>query len=309
MLVYVYDIIITSRSGQAISNLIAKLNAKFPLKNLGKLHHFLGLEVQPASNGGLQLSQTKYISNLLTKTNMSNARPIKTMFAPSTKLLAIGTDQAQDPQLYRFVIGALQILRYLNGTIDYCLHFNKTNDLNISAFCDSDWAFYPNDLRSTSGYYVHLGNNIVSWTTQKQKVVSKFSTEAEFRSLSTVASEIAYIQKVLFKLQIPITRVPQIWCDNQGVVLLYANPVLHRKNKHFELDLWYIREKVARGELIVKHVLAHFQVADLLTKAPSSSAFLELRPKLNVKQKSTLSLQGDNKEKDQNHNSVRILGT
>nr|KYP72346.1 Copia protein [Cajanus cajan] len=163
---------------------------------------------------------------------------------------------------------AKRILRYLNGTIDYCLHFNKINDLNISAFCDSDWASDPNDLRSTSSYYMYLGNYIVSWAEKKQRVVSKSSTEAKFKSLSVVASEIAYIQNLLIELQIPITTVPLIWCDNQGFVLLFSNPSLHRKTKHFELDLWYIWEKVARGELIIKHVLARFQVADLLTKAP-----------------------------------------
>nr|KYP35620.1 hypothetical protein KK1_043331 [Cajanus cajan] len=78
----------------------------------------------------------------------------------------------------------------------------------------------------------------------------------------------------------------------QHVVMLTANLVMHSKTKHFELDLWFVREKVAKGEINVKHVPTQFQIADLLTKAPSSNQFLTLRTKLNVHSLRTLSLRG-----------------
>ena len=147
-------------------------------------------------------------------------------------------------------------------------------------------------MRSTSGFCVYLGNNLVSWLAKKQQSVSRSSTEAEFRSLAALVAEIKWLQSLLTELHIVQAKPPLLWCDNQGAVMITANPVLHSKSKHFELDLWFVREKAANGEIIVKHIPSQFQVVDLLTKAPSSNTFLSLRLKLNVHQLPTLSLQG-----------------
>ena len=39
-------------------------------------------------------------------------------------------------------------------------------------FCDSDWGSDPDDRKSTTGYCVYLGPNLVSWSSRKQTVVS-----------------------------------------------------------------------------------------------------------------------------------------
>nr|KYP44437.1 Copia protein [Cajanus cajan] len=158
------------------------------------------------------------------------------------------------------------------------------------------WKAVKRFLRSTSGNCVYLGPNIVSWMAKKQRVVSRSSTEAEFRSMESLVTEIQYIQNLLLELHISSRNQPLIWCDNQGAVLLSINPVLHTKTKHFELDLWFVRERVAQGKIQVRHIPAKLQVADLLTKAPSSVIFLQLRDKLTVDKQSTLSLKGDKKD-------------
>lgn len=71
-----------------------------------------------------------------------------------------------------------------------------------------------------------------------------------------------------------------------------ANPVLHARTKHIELDLYFVREKVLAKTLIVKHTPTHEQTADIFTKALSSSRFLLLRDKLRVDSLSTVSLRG-----------------
>nr|KYP59916.1 hypothetical protein KK1_015360 [Cajanus cajan] len=260
---------------------------------------------------------------------MSNVKSVKTPMAPSLKLTNDGTTVYQHPSLYRLVIGALQyltitrpyiaytinklcqfmhhpleshwkaakiLLRYLKGTLQHGLHYKKSSDTEIHAYCDSDWARDQEDMRSTSGKCVYLGTNIVSWMAKKQRVVSRSSTKEKFRSLASLVTEIQYIQNLLSELHISSTQPPLIWCDNQGGVLLSSNPVLHTKTKHFELDLWFVRERVARGQIQVKHIPARFQVADLLTKAPSSTIFLDLRHKLTIDKQSTLSLKGDKKD-------------
>ncbi|XP_020222461.1 uncharacterized protein LOC109804946 [Cajanus cajan] len=79
-----------------------------------------------------------------------------------------------------------RLLWYLKGTLHHGLHYKKTTDTEIYAYCDSDWASDQDDLRSTSGNCVYLGSNIVSWMAKKQKVVSRSSTEAEFRSMASL---------------------------------------------------------------------------------------------------------------------------
>jgi histone deacetylase 1/2 len=107
MLVYVDDFIITGSSSPHIKDLISNLNAQFSLKQLGQLDYFLGIEVSHLSNGSLFLSQTKYIRDLLTKTNMHEAKRLPTPMVGNLKLSKTGSDYLQDPTMYRSVVGAL----------------------------------------------------------------------------------------------------------------------------------------------------------------------------------------------------------
>jgi hypothetical protein len=94
-------------------------------------------------------------------------------------------------------IAAKRVLRYLNGAKDHGLHYTKSN-LHLNAFCDSDWAGCPDDRRSTSGFAVFLGDCLIAWSAKKQTVVSRSSTEAEYRSLSLTTTELFWLC-MLFK--------------------------------------------------------------------------------------------------------------
>ena len=158
-------------------------------------------------------------------------------------------------------------------------------------FCDSDWGSDPDDRKSTTGYCVYLGPNLVSWSSRKQVVVSRSSTGAEYRGLAAVAADILWLQNLLRELCVPVA-LPRIYCDNLGVVHLAANPIMHSRTKHFELDLHFVRDKVLSRELVVVHLPAEFQVANILTKAVSNPQFTIFRSKLKVSSASTMSLKG-----------------
>jgi histone deacetylase 1/2 len=79
VLIYVDDIIVASSSNQATTGLLQNLKKEFALKDLGDLHYFLGIEVCKTNNGVL-LTQDKYASDLLKKTNMFSSKPLVLLF-------------------------------------------------------------------------------------------------------------------------------------------------------------------------------------------------------------------------------------
>ena len=98
------------------------------------------------------------------------------------------------------------------------------------------------------------------------------------------------------ELQLLLAKPPLVWCDNLSTVLLSANPVLHARTKHIELDLYFVRENVIRKEVEVRHVPSADQLADVFTNIVFSTQFIEFRHKLRIENLSTLSLRGDVRE-------------
>ena len=84
-----------------------------------------------------------------------------------------------------------RLLRYLKGSVNHGLHFQASNKLVFHGFADLDWASNPDDRRSTSGYCIFLGPNLISWSSRKQHVVARSSTEAEYRALAHITVELS----------------------------------------------------------------------------------------------------------------------
>jgi hypothetical protein len=87
------------------------------------------------------------------------------------------------------MVAAKQILRYLKGTFNHGLLF-RPNSLTLQAYADANWARNPDDRCSTSGYVVFLGKTPITWVSKKQSTISRSSTEAEYRSLSSATAEV-----------------------------------------------------------------------------------------------------------------------
>ncbi|KAL6332879.1 hypothetical protein AAG906_019391 [Vitis piasezkii] len=261
VLVYVDDIVVTGSSSQEIQELISKLSGLFSLKDLGELSYFLGIEVKKTTDGGLHLSKKKYIQDLLKKTKMDGAKSLPTPMLSGLKLSAETGDPIDNVFEYRSVVGALQYITITRPEIAFNLGIvlKPSETMNLMAFCDADWGSDVDDRRSTSGHCVFLGKSLVSWS-------SKSSTL--FPDLLDLE---LWLQSLLSELKSKMTMVPVIWCDNISTVSLSANPVLHSRTKHMELDLYFVREKVMERKLVVNHVPAEDQIADVLTKPLSFS--------------------------------------
>ncbi|KAL1367489.1 hypothetical protein AAHE18_02G055500 [Arachis hypogaea] len=135
---------------------------------MGELHYFLGIQATKTSNGGLLLSQEKYARNLLKKVEMEHCKPYHTPLPSSVRFSAFGSSPFKNPKLYRSV-----------GTFSFGLHLHKTKVQTIKAYSDSDWAGDPDDRKSTRGFCVFFGSNLVSWSSKKQGVIARSYTEAE----------------------------------------------------------------------------------------------------------------------------------
>lgn len=82
-------------------------------------------------------------------------------------------------------------LRYLKGTQDYGLKFVQDVDLTLIRFTNVDWACDLDDRKSISAYYIYLGNNMISWSSKKQLIITRSTIESEYRSLASVSAEIS----------------------------------------------------------------------------------------------------------------------
>ncbi|XP_019172862.1 PREDICTED: uncharacterized protein LOC109168301 [Ipomoea nil] len=82
-----------------------------------------------------------------------------------------------------------RVLRYVKGTLSYGLRIQKSESRELNAFSNSDWAGCPKDRKSTSGYAVFLGSNLVSWVCKKQRTMARSSMEAEYKGLADVCAE------------------------------------------------------------------------------------------------------------------------
>ncbi|KAL9308946.1 putative FBD domain-containing protein [Arabidopsis thaliana] len=90
-----------------------------------------------------------------------------------------------------------RILRYIKGTLGMGLPIKRNSELVVSGYSDSDWAGCKSTRRSTTGFCILLGSNLISWSAKRQPTVSNSSTEAEYRALTYAAREITWISLLL----------------------------------------------------------------------------------------------------------------
>jgi len=244
---------------------------------------------------------------------MQNCRPVDSPMDPNLKLMADQRGIYPDPERYRRLVGKLiyltttrpnisfvvgvvsqfmqnphvdhwntvmHILKYVKKAPRHGLLYEDKDNTQVSGYCDADWAGCPIDRRSTSGYCVFIGVNVISWKSKKQIVVARFSAEAEYRSMTMVTWELMWIKQFLQELGFCEVAQMKLYCDNRAALHIASNPVFHEKTKHIEIDCHFIREKLLSKEIITKFINFNDHPANILTKSLRGTTIQSICPNL-----------------------------
>ena len=171
------------------------------MKDLGELHHFLGMQVQRCGDGML-LSQRQYMMDILDRAGMTDCKLCSTPVDTNPKVAATDGAPVADATDFRSLAGALQyltftrpdiayavqqiclhmhdphaphlaalkrILRYVQGTLHLGLLLRPSTSADLVVYTDADWTGCPDTRKSTSGYALFLGDNLISWSSKRHR--------------------------------------------------------------------------------------------------------------------------------------------
>ncbi|GJR46878.1 ribonuclease H-like domain-containing protein [Tanacetum coccineum] len=195
-----------------------------------------------SSTALLQHIITLLHKEILERAHMAHCNPYRTLVDTESKL---GSDgdlvclYMHDPREPHFT-ALKHILRYVRGTIDHGLQLYISSTIQLTAYTDVDWAGCP----------------------------------AEYHGVANVVAETAWIRNLLLELHTSLAPATLVYCDNVSAMYLSNNPVQHQRIKHIEIDIHFVRDYVASGQVRVLHVPSRFQYADIFTKGLPSALFL-----------------------------------
>ncbi|XP_019166886.1 PREDICTED: uncharacterized protein LOC109162655 [Ipomoea nil] len=253
LLVYVDDILVMGSDASCVTRLLTDLASEFKIRDMGAPSFFLGIETV-SKDGGLFLSQQRYMRDILSRAGMVDCKPLATP-VPVSRPSSDSVVPYADPTQYRSLAGALQyltvtrpdlsfavnrvcqhmhspttehwamlkrVLRYVKGTLHFGIFIRPSSSVAVHAFSDSDWAGDPADRKSTSGFAVFLGGNLISWSCRKQRTVARSSTEAEYKALADVSAEVTWLVSLLHELGVSLAAPPTL-CASEEIMLSNLN--------------------------------------------------------------------------------------
>ncbi|GKD22200.1 ribonuclease H-like domain-containing protein [Tanacetum coccineum] len=205
LLLYVYDIILTTYSSTFLQKLISSLHGEFAMTNLGSHSYFLCVFAQSYS-ASLFLSHNTYVEELLERAHKQKYNPCRTLIDTDSKFGRNGDLESNPTTLYHSLAGALQyltctrhglsyyvqwvclymrnlwephfstlncILQYVWGIINYGLELHVCTNAQLTAYTNANWAGFPFTWRSTSGHCAFLGYNMLFNWQKKVTVVAQ----------------------------------------------------------------------------------------------------------------------------------------
>lgn len=177
--------------------------------------------------------------------------------------------------LYKLLLNVL--LRYLRGTLDLYLIYNRDCNNDVVSYVDSDWGGCS-DRKSTSGCIFKVFGCSVIWFSKKQPTVSLSSTEAEYIALCLATSEACWLKYIMLTFGFEVNII--VYEDNQSTIKMAQMATGNSRVKHMEIKQAFVKEKLEKNVISLRYINNSDQLADILTKALGRIAFKKLREKL-----------------------------
>ena len=156
------------------------------------------------------------------------------------------------------------MLRYLRGTSDYCITYDKSREF-VCGYIDSDFAGDLDKRRSTSGYVFTLASGAISWISKLQNIFALSTTEAQYIAASHACKESVWL-KILFgefgRLQDSI----KLFCDSQSAIHLAKNPAYHSKPKNIPIKYHFVRQVITERGVSLEKVHTKENCANMFMK-------------------------------------------
>lgn len=292
-----------SKSDELMDQIEKRIGEFVEIKPLGEVQFYLGIAMERDKDGISYISQKQYITNILKKFRLEDAKPSKIPLDLGYGKRIEIHDPMKNPDIYRSAIGSLlylsvntrpdiavsasilgrkvsnptesdwvevkRVIRYLKGTIDYKLKLGESggssSDANIIGYADADWGGDVKDRKSTSGHCFKIHGGTVSRTSRKQECISLSSTEAEYVSLSEACQESIWLQNLLKDFQVPNDDMV-LYEDNQSCLKLLDNEKFSNKSKHIKIKYHFARELNKSNRINFEYCPTEIMIADLLTK-------------------------------------------
>ena len=219
--IYVDDLLFTSNDKELLNEFKRFMKNECDMTDLGKMRYFLGIEVMQKADG-IFICHRKYIAELIERFGMRNYNSVCNLIVPGQK---VGRDEAGvkvDSTLYKQMVGSLmyltatrpdlmfvvslisrfmtnptelhfatakRIMRYLKGTLEFGIWYQREGKSELLGYTDSDYAGDVDDSRSTSGYVFLMSGGVVAWSSRKQPIVTLSTTEVECVAATTCACQ------------------------------------------------------------------------------------------------------------------------
>ena len=287
---------------------------EYEMTDLGLMRYFLGIQINQ-SNGSIFISQEKYVKDLLKRFHMMNCKYVATPMALNEKLTKSDGASKANASQFQSLLGSLiyltntrpdivhavsviprfmsdpsqlhffaakKVMRYVNGTKNFGLHYVKEEDNSLIGYTDSDWAGSIDDRKSTSGYVFCLGTKPITWSSKKQSTIALSSAKAKYISATTAACEAIWLRKFLKDVKQGQKSATVIYCDNMSAIAMTKNPIFHSRSKHIELRHHFIRKLVEDKEIELQFCTTDDQLADIFTKSISAQKFSYFREVLKI---------------------------
>ncbi|KAG8481222.1 hypothetical protein CXB51_025972 [Gossypium anomalum] len=143
--------------------------------------------------------------------------------------------------------------------------FGRTRDGDIG-YVDTDFAGDLDRRKSLTGYVFTIGGCAISWKATLQTTVALSTTEAEYMAITEACKEVVWVKGLFSELNEDL-QISTVFCDSQSAIFLTKDQIFHERTKHIDVRYHFIRDIIARGDIVVRKISTHENPADMMTKS------------------------------------------